>query len=84
MYPEVIEMVKPQVEAFKKKMKAEGFSESIIDKAIERAYGYVQGVTKMLDSKNPELVKKAQYEMFPEALEHSERWIRGLAEVMGR
>jgi hypothetical protein len=79
-----MEKVKPQVEEFKAKMKAEGYPEGIIDKSIERAYGYVQGVTKMLDSKNPELVERAQVEMFPEALEHSATWIRKLTEAISR
>ena len=82
MHPEALEKVKPLVEDFKKRMKEQGFTDGQIERAIERAYGYAEGIARMLDGKNPELVIRAEVELFPEALEHSEKWLKRLIEAI--
>jgi len=82
MYPEVEEKAKPKFEEFKRKMKEQGYPEKLIDKAIERAKEWVEGFTRMLDHRHPELVKKAQEELLEEAISSSERWIKRLYEAL--
>jgi 3-hydroxyacyl-CoA dehydrogenase len=84
MHPESLEKVKPLIEEFRKKMREKGYTESQIDKALERAYGYCEGVAMFADSKNPELVKTIEVEIFPEALEHSEKWLEKLIAAITR
>jgi hypothetical protein len=82
MHPEALEKVKPLIEDFKKRMKEQGFTDGQIEKALERAYGYAEGIAHMADGKNPELVKRIEVEIFPEALEHSEKWLKKLIEAI--
>ena len=81
MLEEVRKKAKPLFEKFKKEMLAKGYPEGLVNKAIERAEEYVQGVTKFLDGRHPELVKRAQEEMIDDALEHSRKWIEELYKV---
>jgi hypothetical protein len=83
MLPEVEEKVKPLIEEFRVKMKAKGYPERLIEKAIERAKGWVAGISKFADARYPELQRRIQEEMFPEALEeHGEKWIKGWMEAV--
>lgn len=78
---EAEQQLKPTFEKFKEEMRKRGFSEVMIEKAIQRAKNYVATVSAYLDSANPELMKKAQVEMMPEALEHSRRWLVAMKEA---
>jgi hypothetical protein len=83
MHPESMEKVKPLIEDFKKRMKEQGFTDGQIEKALERAYGYTEGIARMADGKNPDLVKRIEVEIFPEALEASEKWLKKLIAALG-
>jgi hypothetical protein len=79
MLSEVEAKVKPVLDEFVAKMREQGYPERLIELGLKRAREYVQGMTRMLDSRHPELVSRAQIEILPEALSHSEEYIRGLA-----
>lgn len=81
MLPEVEKKVEPQFEDFRKRMREKGYPEGLIEKAVERAKGYLEGVSRLANSRHPELVGRIQEEMVPEALAHSEDWIKGLYRV---
>lgn len=79
--PEVEEKYKGEIERFRTEMKAKGYPEGMIEKAIERAKGWVTGISQFADARYPELTKRIQEEMFPEALwTHGEKWMK---ELMG-
>lgn len=79
---DVEEKLKPDIEKFKAEMKAKGYPKGLIEKAIDRAKGYVAGISKFTDHRHPELMKRVQVEMFPEALEHSKRWMENILKAI--
>lgn len=81
MRKESKEKTKHLFREFRKSMREEGVPEGLIEKGVSRAEGYIQGITKMLDGRNPDLVTRAEVEMVPEALKHSERWIERFREI---
>lgn len=84
MFPEVEEKAKPLFKKMVQDLKARGIPEGLAVRAEERAREWLEGITRMLDRKNPELVKRAQEELLPEAIEHSKRWAIRLYEVITR
>jgi len=78
MHPDVEAKVRPVLEEFRKKMLAQGYSESAVEMALKRAREYIEGVSRMAGGKHPELVKRIELEILPEALEHSEKYLLGM------
>jgi hypothetical protein len=78
MLPEVEKKVEPIFKKWKEDRIKEGYPEPFVEKALERTRGWIEGFSKLVDSRFPDLVARVQEELVPEALEHSERWLRGL------
>jgi hypothetical protein len=68
---------------YKEEKLKEGYPEALVDKSVKFAEQYLNTITSFLDGAHPELVEKAKIEMLPEALEFAERWIKGLAGLVG-
>jgi hypothetical protein len=78
MLPEVEKKVEPIFKKWKEDRIKEGYPEPFVEKALERARGWIEGYSKLVDTRFPELLSHIQERLVPEALEHSERWLRGL------
>jgi len=70
-------------EIFREEKSKEGYPSELIDRALKFAEHYLNTITSFLNGRHPELVERAKVEMLPEALEFAERWIRGLAGMIG-
>jgi hypothetical protein len=68
---------------FKEEKLKEGYPEGLIDKATKFAEHYMNTLLSFIDSSRTDLVERAKVEMLPEALEFAERWIKGVAGLVG-
>mgnify|MGYP001626297234 CR=1 FL=1 len=76
-YAEFMEKFKKEIEELRNKMKAKGYPEGLINRAIWQAYGRAVGYAfKYFDHDHPERAKAIAEETFPKYLKDAEKWAR--------
>ena len=83
----IAEELKPRFkeleEKFRRRWSKIGYSETLQDRAVERARGWLDGLVRIFDhERKPELAKEWQKANLEAAFVHSERWMDEILEAL--